>query len=269
MDVGFLTGCMAKDRLEDIIAWAGESGIKLMEVSRHHLGEDSPKRDEAICQALERAGVRLSSIAAYDGGLLNDPAKGLKDLKAAIDRCVRLGTDVCCALAGIAPEGMTREQAIDGPFKKIFAPACEYAAKKGVKIALENWFATLLMQFEQWDRVLERVPAANLGFNYDPSHLCWQGIDYLAGVEAYGKRIFHTHAKDTEIRGEVVRRVGVNGPNWWRYCIPGQGRVKWGEYVARLRRIGYTGVLSIEHEDDRIAPREGVLLGKKYLEQFI
>jgi sugar phosphate isomerase/epimerase len=45
--------------------------------------------------------------------------------------------------------------------------------------------------------------------------------------------------------------------------------VKWGEYVARLRRIGYTGVLSIEQEDDRIAPREGVLLGKKYLEQFI
>jgi sugar phosphate isomerase/epimerase len=269
MEVGFLTACMGKDRLEDIIAWAGANGIKRLEVARHHLGEDTQKRDAALCKALAKAGVRLSSIAAYDGGILNDPAKGLKDLKTAIDRCVRLGTDVCCALAGIAPAGMSREDAIDGPFKKIFAPACDYAAKKGVKIALENWFATLLMQFEQWDRVLQRVPAENLGFNYDPSHLAWQCIDYLGGVETYGKRIFHTHAKDTEIRRNILRKVGINGPGWWRYCIPGQGRVRWGEYIARLRRIGYTGVLSIEHEDSFVGPREGVLLGKKYLEQFM
>ena len=269
MEVGLLTACMGKEPLEDIIAWAGAHGIRKLEVPPRHLGPDTPQRDKAVAKALAAAGVSLSSIAAYDGGLLNDPAKGLADLKRAIDRCVRLGTDVCCALAGIAPAGMSREDAIDGPFTDIFGPACEYAAAKGVKIALENWFATLIMQFAHWDRVLERVPATNLGFNYDPSHLLWQGIDYLAGVEVYGSRIFHTHAKDTEVRDAVLRRVGVNGPDWWRYCIPGQGRVQWGEYIARLRRIGYDGVLSIEHEDGYIGPKEGALLGKRYLEQFI
>ncbi|HUU93135.1 MAG TPA: sugar phosphate isomerase/epimerase [Phycisphaerae bacterium] len=269
MEVGFLTACMRDESLEDIIAWAGEAGVARLEVTLAHLGNDTPERDEAVQQALDAAGVGLSSVAAYDAKILEDPQKGLANLKAAIDRCARLGTDVCCALAGIAPEGMTREDAIEGPFTDIFGPASEHAEQAGVTIALENWFATLIMHFDHWDHVLERVPSARLGFNYDPSHLAWQGIDYLEGVEVYASRIVHTHAKDTEIRDDVRRRIGVHGKGWWRYCIPGQGCIRWGEYIARLRRIGYDGVLSIEHEDGFLGAKEGVLLGKRYLEQFI
>ncbi|HUS44546.1 MAG TPA: sugar phosphate isomerase/epimerase [Phycisphaerae bacterium] len=269
MEVGFLTACMGREPLEDVIAWAGANGIRLLEVPTGHLGEDTPEHHAGTTKALQAAGVHLSSVAHYDANICNDPQKGLAALKAAIDRCVRFGTDVCCSLAGLPPEGMKKEEAIDGPFTDIFGPAAEYAASKGVRIALENWYATLIQHFDQWDRVLERVPAENLGFNYDPSHLVWQGIDYLAGVERYGPRIFHVHAKDAEIREEVRRQVGVDGNGWWRYCIPGQGRVRWGEFIARLRRIGYDGVLSIEHEDGYISAQEGVLLGRRYLEQFI
>jgi len=268
MEVGFLTGCLGKMPLEEIIAWAGANGVKCIEINATHLGEDTPERDAAILAALGAAGVRLSGIWVH-GGVLDDPARGVRNLRAGTDRCVRLGIDVCIATAGIAPAGVTREEAIDGPFTDIYGPACEYASSKGVKIALENWYATLIMNFELWDRMLDRVPAANFGFNFDPSHLEWQGIDYLAGVERYGKRIFHVHAKDTEVRSDVLARVGVNGKGWWRYCIPGQGRVRWGEFIARLRRIGYNGVLSIEHEDGFIPPKDGILLGKKFLEQYI
>jgi sugar phosphate isomerase/epimerase len=269
MDVGFLTACMGTEPLEDVIAWAGSAGVRQVEILHRHLGEATPERDAAVKKALDAAGVAASGIAHYDAGILSDPKAGLEALKASIDRCGRLGTDVCCALAGKPPDGMTREEAIDGPFADLFGPAAEYAAKKGVRIAFENWFATVLDHFDHWDRALERVPAENVGFNYDPSHLLWQGIDYLGGVERYGERIFHTHAKDTEVRDDVLRRVGVNGKGWWRYCIPGQGRVRWGEFVARLRRIGYDGVLSIEHEDGFVGKREGLLLGKRFLEQFI
>ena len=249
MEVGFLTACMGKEPLEEIIAWSGASGVKQLEIHVGHLGEATDKRDAAIKKALDAAGVAVSGIAHYDANICNDPKKGLDALKVSIDRCVRLGTNVCCALAGKPPDGMSKEEAIDGPFTDIYGPACEYAASKGVRVALENWFATLIQHFDHWDRALERVPAANLGFNYDPSHLIWQGIDYLGGVERYGDRIFHTHAKDTEIRDDVVRQVGIQGRGWWRYCIPGQGRVRWGEFIARLRRVKYDGVLSIEHED--------------------
>ncbi len=50
--------------------------------------------------------------------------------------------------------------------------------------------------------------------------------------------------------------------------IPGLGVIRWGEYIAALRRNGYNGVLSIEHEDGAVGREEGFLAGKKYLEQF-
>ena len=270
MEVGFLTACMGKEPLEAVIQWAGKAKVRLLEVHVSHLGEDKPARDRAIKKALKEARVGLSGIAHYDGALLEkDPKEAAAAMKASVDRCLRLGTDVLCALTGKPPAGMSKEDAIDGPVAAVLGPVCEYAASKGVKVALENWTATCIQHFDQWDRLLDRVPAENLGFNYDPSHLLWQGIDYLAGVEKYGKRIFHTHAKDTEIRDEVLARVGNQGRGWWRYCIPGQGRIRWGEFIARLRRVKYDGVLSIEHEDGFIPPRDGVLLGKKFLEQYI
>lgn len=270
MNVGFLTACMRDEALEDIVRWSGENGIVQLEILTPHLGDNTPERNERIRDALAAAGVTVSGIAHYDGRLLDAPVEeAVAALKQSVDRCVALGTDVLCSLTGLPPDGMSREDAIDGPVRDVFGPVLEYAAPKGVKIALENWFATCIQNFEQWDRLLDRLPHDNLGFNYDPSHLLWMGIDYLGGVEAYADRIFHTHAKDTEIRDEVLRRTGNQVKGWWRYCIPGQGRVRWGEFVARLRRIGYDGVLSIEHEDRYVDPRQGVLLGKRYLEQFI
>ena len=53
MEVGFLTVCMSKERLEDIIAWAGASGVGLLEVHAGHLGENSPERVAAIVKALQ------------------------------------------------------------------------------------------------------------------------------------------------------------------------------------------------------------------------
>ena len=34
------------------------------------------------------------------------------------------------------------------------------------------------------------------GFNFDPSHLLWQGVDPVKFIERFGDRIFHVHMKD-------------------------------------------------------------------------
>ena len=34
------------------------------------------------------------------------------------------------------------------------------------------------------------------GFNYDPSHLGYQGVDYVKFIRTFGPRIFHAHMKD-------------------------------------------------------------------------
>ena len=56
---------------------------------------------------------------------------------------------------------------------------------------------------------------------------------------------------------------------YWRYVIPGLGQVKWGEYIAALRHNGYDGVLSIEHEDSLMTPREGLEKAIRFLQSIV
>ncbi len=129
--------------------------------------------------------------------------------------------------------------------------------------------ATNIQHLGLWELIFSEVPAANFGLNFDPSHLVWQGIDYLHAVDVFGKRIFHTHAKDTEVVAHRVAWSGNQVDGWWRYVIPGLGDVPWGPYIARLRSAGFNGVLSIEHEDGALGREEGFIIGARYLSQFI
>jgi sugar phosphate isomerase/epimerase len=115
---------------------------------------------------------------------------------------------------------------------------------------------------------MENLPDENFGLNYDPSHLVHQELDIMIPVAKFGKRIFHTHAKDCLV--DVQRRsyVGILGDGWWRYAIPGYGDIKWGEYIAKLRAVGYRGVLSVEHEDSTFGPEDGFRHGAAYLNPF-
>ena len=113
------------------------------------------------------------------------------------------------------------------------------------------------------------MPDENFGLNFDPSHLLWQEIDYLAAVAEFAPRIFHTHAKDCVIDDAALRRLGVLERGWWRYSIPGTGRVAWGEYLGRLRDVGFDGAVSIEHEDRTFGAEEGFRAGARFLRQWI
>jgi len=85
----------------------------------------------------------------------------------------------------------------------------------------------------------------------------------------FGKRIHHTHAKDTEVLNFKLRKVGVLDEGWWRYRIPGRGGIDWKAYVTALKEVGYDSVLSIEHEDPFFGPEAGFLDGKRFLESII
>lgn len=273
MEIGFLTACMGKKSLEDVVQIASELGFAALEVSVGHLPADRALKDASKVKALfAENGVAISSLAAYANLLEADEAKrqaAVASFKKNIDAAVAVGTPVVCTLAGMPVPGKSKEQTIAEDFKAVFTPIAKYAEDKGIKIAFENWYPTLLQHFDLWDAILAAVPSPAIGFNYDPSHLLWQGIDYLAGVDRYKGRIFHTHAKDTEMKLDVLARRGSQAGGWWRYVIPGYGSVEWGKYVGRLRQSGYNGVLSIEHEDSAFSPEDGLDKGLKYLRLFV
>jgi len=277
MKIGVLTAPFRNEELEYVAAFASEAGFEALEVAA---GPGSAQIDpgvlteaaaEKIKRLLKKKGLALSSLAYYANVVDPDEEKREavhRHLRMTIDAAVLLGTDVVCTLAGMPMPGKDKMQTIEEDVPGALGPIVEYAASKGIKIALENWYATNIQHLEHWERLFQVLPAENFGLNFDPSHLYWQQIDYLEAVDRFADRIFHTHAKDCEVRAHRLRVVGVQGTGWWRYVIPGFGKIHWGEYIAALKRNGYDGVLSIEHEDSALGREEGFVKGGEHLKQF-
>jgi sugar phosphate isomerase/epimerase len=176
---------------------------------------------------------------------------------------------------------------------KVFRGLVAFAGDHGVRLMIENCPMENWQRFglpgnyayspELWEILFHEVPAENFGLNFDPSHLCWLGIDYIRAAREFAPRIFHVHAKDTELLPDGLYRHGLLGrqvnpvpwqSGWWRYRIPGMGIIDWKKLIPALQEGGYDFVLSIEHEDpiwsgDEQKIKDGLILGHRHLSQFV
>lgn len=143
-----------------------------------------------------------------------------------------------------------------------------FALEHGVdKIALELHPGFCVYNTQTMLRLRDAVGPV-MGANLDPSHLIWQGMDLPQVIAELGDCIFHFHAKDTKIDPVKTARTGVLDTNdlgnihdrsWlFRSVGYGHGEDWWKDVVTALRLAGYDYVLSIEHEDALMSPREGL-----------
>ena len=154
----------------------------------------------------------------------------------------------------------------------------KFAADHGVKIALEMHPGFVVYSPETMLR-LRAEAGPNIGANFDPSHLFWQGIDPIAAVRVLGDSIFHVHAKDTQIYSYNLPKSGVldtkkytdeRNRAWiFRTVGYGHGAEWWGEFISTLRMYGYDNVLSIEHEDSLMSPNEGLTKAVRFLQNVV
>ncbi len=224
---------------------------------------------EGIKQKLGERGLEISALSNYMDCTAPGRAGEVQQiLNKTIDAAALLGAPTICVGLGSPVGGRSKIQTIKQVIPGLFRPILDHAKEKGIHVAVENWFETNLQGLDTLDCLMETIPDENFGFNYDPSHLVHQQCDYTVPIARFGKRIFHTHAKDCLVDEHRRAYVGVLGQGWWRYVIPGFGDIKWGQYIGHLREAGYKGVLSIEHEDDTFGPEEGFRHGAHYLSQF-
>lgn len=109
---------------------------------------------------------------------------------------------------------------------------------------------------------------AEIGANFDPSHLIWQGMDPVTCIRALGDAIYHFHAKDTKIDPANTARNGVLDlkpygdeiNRSWIFRSVGYGRdaAYWKDIISNLRMVGYDYAISIEHEDSLMSQNEGL-----------
>ena len=274
MFVGMLTAPFKDWDLSKIARFASKTGIEGLEVvvspKGGHIDVEKVLTGGAgdVLKIMNANGVRITSLAFYSGRILLEKTDQ-EFFRKAVEACTDLDVDVLCCLAGMASPGKNKKETIRTDFKQVYSDLADFAADHGVRLAMENWFATLLQGLDNFDLAFEMVPNKNLGLNFDPSHLVHQQIDYVQAVYHLGERIFHTHAKDTEIVYHRMHYVGIYGGGWWRYRIPGRGQINWNAYISALKDVGYDYVLSIEHEDRFFEREDGFRDGAKYLNSIL
>jgi len=153
----------------------------------------------------------------------------------------------------------------------------EFAKSHGVtKIALEMHPGFCVYNPETLLKLRNAV-GDTIGANYDPSHLIWQGIDPVKAILDLGPAIFHFHAKDVRVDGYNKAANGVLDTKHytdeinrsWVFRSVGYGHNMqvWRDMISALRLINYDFVMSIEHEDSLMSPKEGLEKAIYFLKQ--
>lgn len=154
----------------------------------------------------------------------------------------------------------TSEELVEEGFKKIkelWTPILDEFDRCGVKFALEVHPTEIAFDFYTARRLLEVFDfRPTLGFNFDPSHLLWQGMVPHLFIREFPDRIFHVHMKDVGVTLDGQASIlGSHLPfgdlrRGWNFRSLGHGDVDFESIIRELNAIGYKGPLSVEWEDN-------------------
>jgi len=104
------------------------------------------------------------------------------------------------------------------------------------------------------------------GFNFDCSHMEWQGVCGVEFIRNFADRIHCAHIKGVQVIGGYTRngRLGGHQPmgdrhNGWNFVTAGTARdsAPLEEIFVELNRSGYSGGVSIEWEDNDVEQHAG------------
>jgi len=268
MKLGYLTAY--DDKAVDMASRIGFDGLELQANS---WGDPPPStataartRCTGALDRLKQAGITVTALGFYGNHIATKPGVLRKQFAAIMNIGDVLGCDVIATLVGRLPDTGIAEHM--SAFKKVFGPVAKMAEDRGFRIAFENWTGfggypfrgtNIAYRPEAWDMMFDAVDSDAIGIEYDPSHLHFQMMDYVGLVQDYGDRIYHVHAKDTEIFWDRLRENGIFSSGWWRFRVPGWGEINWMKFISALQDVGYDGGIAIEHED-------GVYSGKRFEE---
>ena len=246
--------CKSRRKLLD------DNGLHLYAISTHLVSQ-------AVCDRIdERHKAILPDHVWGDGDPDGVRQRAADEVIKTARAAKKLGVQVVNGFTGSSiwhllysfppvPEGMIDAGFDD--FARRWIPILDEYQKLGIRYGLEVHPTEIAFDIATAERALDAVrhhPA--FGFNYDPSHLGYQGVDYIEFIHRFSERIFHVHIKDARW-SDVPREAGVFGGHtgfgdrrrYWDFASPGRGDINFDEVIRALNRIRYRGPLSVEWED--------------------
>lgn len=154
----------------------------------------------------------------------------------------------------------TTEDMIDKGFfliRELWTPIFDEFDRLGIRFALEVHPTEIAFDLYTAGRLLETFDfRPTLGFNFDPSHLLWQGMEPHLFIREFPDRIYHVHMKDVAVT--LDGKAGILGSflpfgdlkRGWNFRSLGHGDVNFEDIIRELNSIHYSGPLSVEWEDN-------------------
>ena len=309
MKLGVLTSLVGHLPLEEALDYVADAGVDAVEISVGNFGS-SPHcdlaellpskraRDEYLAKFSDR-GLTISAISAH-GNPLHPNKTFARDSHAKQRKAVRLArlldVEVVNGFSGCPGDGPGAKypnwvtcpwpqdflQILEWQWSKKVIPywrrESQFLRKHGRKFGFEMHPGFCVYNTETLLKVRDAC-GDNLGANFDPSHLFWQGMDPIVSLRELAGAVYHVHAKDCRVDPVNAAKNGVLDTkhygdeinrSWiFRTVGYGHGPEFWKDFVSTLRLVGYDHVLSIEHEDSLMSVDEGFRKAVAFLRHIL
>ena len=299
MKLGVFTTLLSDLPLEEALKYFTSLGIEMVEIGcggypgNAHANPDILLNDDKALEdfkaLIQKYNVEISALSCHA-----NPVHPNKEIAANFDKVIhdtillaeKLGIHQINTFSGCPGDCETAKypnwvtcpwpndfsQILEWQWNEVLIPywkkTVAFAREHGVnKIALELHPGFCVYNTDSLLRLRAAV-GPEIGANFDPSHLIWQGMDPVVVIRELGDAIFHVHAKDTRVDKYNTARTGVLDMKpysdvmhrSWSFRSVGYGNdeLYWKDIVSNLRLVGYDLVLSIEHEDSLMSQNEGL-----------
>ena len=198
-------------------------------------------------------------------------AKAAKNLGVSIVNGFT-GSSIWHAFYSFPPwtEGMVEAGYKD--FADKWTPILDVFKENGIKFGLEVHPTEIAYDVYTAEAAIEALDGHEaFGFNFDPSHLEWQGVDSPLFIRTFADRIFHVHMKDAIVLPDGKGSILGSHLNFgdhrraWDFRSVGRGSVDFEEIIRALNDIGYQGPLSVEWEDSGMDREHGAQESCEYV----
>ena len=298
MKIGVITNLLGNLPFEEALQYFVSKGIEMVEIGcggypgTQHADPDVLLNDEAKLEEfkalIKKYNVEISALSCHANPVHPDKAvaKEFDDaMRKAVLLAEKLGVHQINTFSGCPGDSENAKypnwvtcpwpnefgEMLEWQWNEVLIPYWKefvaFAKAHGVdKIALEMHPGFCVYNPETLLRLRAAV-GPEIGANFDPSHLIWQGIEPVAAIRALEGAIFHFHAKDTKVDkyntavngvldtkpyGDEIHRSWV-----FRSVGYGNDETYWKDIISNLRMVGYDYAISIEHEDSLMSQNEG------------
>lgn len=312
--VTLCTGQWADLKLEELCKKAKDFGYDGLELAcwGDHFEVDKALSDDTYCarkrELLERYDLQVFAISNHlvgqavldnidqrhksilppyvwgDGKPEKVNERAIEEMKNTARAAKKMGLGVVNGFTGssiwqfVYDFPPTPKSMIDAGFQLLadrWNPILDVFQECGVKFALEVHPTEIAFDIYSAQRALESLDnREEFGFNFDPSHLIWQGVDPVEFIRTFADRIYHVHMKDAKVTlngrtGILTSHLSFGDPRrGWDFRSVGRGGVQFEDIIRALNAAKYTGPLSVEWEDSGMEREHGAREACQYVKNI-